>query len=497
MISYIQTVVVVPTVSPIKLEVSGEERQSVDEEKAREIVASWTDELSIQREKVRDILGNDATESEVRNVILCDRISLSGKSYSPEASNIIAAFLSGPFEGGRSLSSGILDAQLGDIIAGLQTAEGLHVLRTICDAFADSNRLKILNLSNNAIGLLGIRLCTTLLSKSSLQAIELCDNGLSAEAMEIVAHTLTQDESGNGCVAANLSKIHFFNNNSGDEGCRHLASILENCSNLKDLRFASTHTGRAGTDMITSALVAALEDGRNVGLGRLDLNDNNFGNRASQDDLRSILERTRTSLYHLDIGWCSLGSEGVAAVCDVLVSSESSLEHLDLSGNGVESQGAEQIADYIRNCGGKLKVLCLDDNDLTSEGVLHITSAFLDSESGRSIEILELNSTMCDDIGARALIEASANLPNLNKICLDSNFFQEEIVRALLDVFGDKLEEMEENDPNGEADDDVADDDSNEEADDNDVPDVAGDDVPPDVDSFLADHMSRLSMNSS
>ena len=58
--------------------------------------------------------------------------------------------------------------------------------------------------------------------------------------------------------------------------------------------------------------------------------------------------------------------------------------------------------------------------------------------------------------------------------------------------FGDNLEEMKENDSDGEADDDLSD----EEAHDN-VPDVAGDNVPPDVDSFLADHMSRLSMNSS
>ena len=64
--------------------------------------------------------------------------------------------------------------------------------------------------------------------------------------------------------------------------------------------------------------------------------------------------------------------------------------------------------------------------------------------------------------------------------------------------FGDNLEEMKENDSDGEADDDLSDDDSDEEADDNVPPDVAGDNVPPeDVDSFLADRMSRLSMMSS
>ena len=55
-------------------------------------------------------------------------------------------------------------------------------------------------------------------------------------------------------------------------------------------------------------------------------------------------------------------------------------------------------------------------------------------------------------------------------------------------LLGDKLEEMKENNPDGEADDDLADD----------VPDVA-DDNGADVDSEseLADRMSRLSMMSS
>ena len=61
--------------------------------------------------------------------------------------------------------------------------------------------------------------------------------------------------------------------------------------------------------------------------------------------------------------------------------------------------------------------------------------------------------------------------------------------------FGDQLEEMKENDSDGEANDDLSDDHSDEEADDN-VPDVADDDGAA-VDSFLADRMSRLSMNSS
>eukprot|EP00984_Skeletonema_dohrnii_P036102 scaffold36685_cov294-Skeletonema_dohrnii-CCMP3373.AAC.1 len=65
-----------------------------------------------------------------------------------------------PFMGGRSIASGILYAELDDIIAGRMTEMGLHVLQTICDAFADAELVDV-NLSDNAIGQQGIGACKT------------------------------------------------------------------------------------------------------------------------------------------------------------------------------------------------------------------------------------------------------------------------------------------------------------------------------------------------
>mmetsp|Transcript_9838 Transcript_9838/g.14691 ORF Transcript_9838/g.14691 Transcript_9838/m.14691 type:complete len:481 (-) Transcript_9838:38-1480(-) len=453
--------------APLKLEVTGE-REFVEAAKAREFVALWTEQLTAHRQEVQAILGDTTTEGDLGNVVLCDRIRLSDKSFSDEAADIIAAFLKEPFMGGRSIASGILYAELDDIIAGRMTEMGLHVLQTICDAFADAELVDV-NLSDNAIGQQGIGACKTVLSKPSLERLALCNNGLSEATMEQVADILTNDESGTGCVATNLTKIHFYNNMSGEGGCRQFARILEKSSKLTDIRFSSTRAGRDGSDIVASALDVALEEGRNANLEKLDLCDNNFGNKASQDALFRALGCT-ASLSYLDLRDCELELVGIKKIIRALVESGSALEHLDLSGNAVERRGAKQIADYIRDSGGKLKVLCLDDNDLTSKGVVHIASAFHGSGDGHAIERLQLNSTECGAIGARALIDAfgpdGKDLPNLTKICLDGNSFKEDIVGELEVAFDNKLVEMEENDSDGEADDDLSDEDSDEEEDD-------------------------------
>jgi Ran GTPase-activating protein (RanGAP) involved in mRNA processing and transport len=75
-----------------------------------------------------------------------------------------------------------------------------------------------INLSDNAIGQQGIGACKSALSKKSLERLSLCNNGLSRETMAQVADILTEDEDGTGCIAGNLTKIHFYNNMSGEDG---------------------------------------------------------------------------------------------------------------------------------------------------------------------------------------------------------------------------------------------------------------------------------------
>ena len=230
----------------------------------------WKEELADRRRQVGTILDGNVLEKELwRHVVLCDQICLSGESFSDEAADVIAAFLNEPaFMDGPSVASGIVCAQLADMIAGRSTDVGLNVLRTICDAFADSELVDV-DLSDNAIGQQGIWACKTVLSKPSLTKLTLCNNGLSEDTMKVVADILIRS----GCVA-NLTKVHFYNNMSGEEGCKEFARILEKSSKLIDIRFSSTRAGKAGSEIVAQALGAALEEGRNTNLEKLDLYDN-------------------------------------------------------------------------------------------------------------------------------------------------------------------------------------------------------------------------------
>lgn len=462
-----RTIVMSAAPPPIKLTPPGQ-REVVSPERAQEFIAEWTQQLLDQRAKVQSASGDE----DVSNVVLCDRISLTDKSYTPEAAEIIANFLREPFQGGVPIAFGIVEADLTDMIASQLTAQGLKVLQTICDAFADSELVDV-DLSDNAVGEQGGKCCKTVLTKSSLKRLAMCNMGLAAETMQYIADILTSDEYGNGCIAERMTKIHFYNNMSGPDGCKEFSRILEKSKELTDIRFSSTRARKEGTDIFVSALDACLADGRNANLTRLDLCDNNFVNKAAQEALFRALASTK-NLTYLNLSDCELGDDGVKKVCHALFDSDSSLEHLNLSANELTHKGAKHIADFIRDC-EQLKVLRLEDNELTSKGVEHLAKAFHIGDDGSAIQEIFLNGNAIGTIGARALIDAAGpdgkDMPNLKSIFLNQNSFNSDVISELEAAFQGKLGELDENDSDGEADDDLSSDeeDSDEEEEGNDA----------------------------
>lgn len=92
------------------------------------------------------------------------------------------------------------------------------MLKTLCGAFANSSNLKEVDLSENAIGEQAIDICKTVLSLKLLECLSLNNTGLAENTMAKVADILTSDEDGTGCVASNLTKLHFSQNMSSFEG---------------------------------------------------------------------------------------------------------------------------------------------------------------------------------------------------------------------------------------------------------------------------------------
>ena len=82
-----------------------------------------------------------------------------------------------------------------------------------------------------------------------LQSLFLCNNGLSAEACQLVSDILLSDRQ-----APPLRLLHFYNNMSGDGGAIAVAGMIERLQGLEDVRCSATRAGQAGSTSIAKVL---------------------------------------------------------------------------------------------------------------------------------------------------------------------------------------------------------------------------------------------------
>eukprot|EP00592_Proboscia_alata_P003522 CAMPEP_0194373076 /NCGR_PEP_ID=MMETSP0174-20130528/21500_1 /TAXON_ID=216777 /ORGANISM="Proboscia alata, Strain PI-D3" /LENGTH=481 /DNA_ID=CAMNT_0039151953 /DNA_START=54 /DNA_END=1499 /DNA_ORIENTATION=- len=470
-------------------------REVVSEERAVEIVIEWKAQIK------------SASSSSVETVVLTN------KSYTAEAASVIATFLTEKLSDldGKSVADGVKVADLSDMIASRMEKEGLQVLTTICNAFEGSN-LDEVDLSDNAMGSKGISACSSVLQgqTSSLKRLSMCNNGLSADSMDEVADILTgvsgdnhENSENASCICDNLTKINFYNNMSGDGGCKAFARILKKCGSskaLSDIRFSGTRAGRPGSLHVSEALKSIADSGSLEKLTRLDLADNTFGTEGAAN-LSSVFSKC-PHLTYVNLRDCILNDEGANAICKSLWSIGAPLVHLDMSGNEITKNGSSNLAELVEDIAcSSLKVLHCEENELSSRGIVLLALALVgesdcgdESQSSSCIlEEIRLGMNECGNVGGRALIGlASADkLPALKKICLDNNMFQDDVAEELVNVYGEKLEEMEDNDPDEDIDEDY----DSDEDDDGDNSDDGQKDVGNDVDlDDLQEKVSKMSL---
>ena len=400
-------------------------REVVDEKRASEIVEEW------------DVVLSGSPKYKV------DKIVLSNKSYTAGAAVIIGDFIS------KRLAADVEVAILSDIIASRMEEEGLQVLQIISDSFKKSNLIEV-DLSDNAMGSKGIKACSSVLGgqSSSLQRLSLCNNGLSEASMEEVADILTSSDQDEDFICENLTKIHFFNNMSGDKGCEAFARILSQTTDkLVDVRFSGTRTGRDGSILLANALDR--DSFKHV--KKLDLADNSFGPEGAQ-----ILSRTLVrcfQLEYLNLRDCVLEDGGVERICHALFGSDSSsdtLQHLDVSGNEITARASASLADLLEEC-NQLQIFHAEENEMTSRGFQKLAKSL-----PSTLQEIKLGCNECGNIGAKALMSIHNSLNQLHTLHIDGNFFSTYIVQDLERTFGDKLIPFEDNDEDADVDDELS-----------------------------------------
>lgn len=385
-------------------------------------------------------------------------LNLSDKSYSEDAAKVIGVALS-------KRCKNVTTANISDIIAGRQENEAQNAMKYICDGLADSV-LDIVHCDDNAMGPHGIRACAGVIAQKTLKHLSLMNDGLSAASAEQLAvlllgtaedakaawekgisagHAVGAVQSGaeDSANCPPLEVFHFHNNMTGEDGAKSVARIVAACSKLKDFRFSTTRSQRAGCLHIAQAL----ESLPNTSFTSLDLSDNSFGGECSEP-INNFLAR-QTQLEHLILRDSGLEREGVEILAKTLNMSKPPIQTLDLSGNDLEADDGDLVAKAIGPLQATLQSLYLDDNMLESDAMCKIAKSLRFCKQLRNVAV---NNCELSAAGAITLAKVLCSLPKFERLEMDGNMICSngvEVIQNLFDVSEKVLAEMEENDEEG------------------------------------------------
>jgi Ran GTPase-activating protein 1 len=352
------------------------------------------------------------------------KICFSTKSFGDDAAEIAASAI--------VKMTNLKVADLSDFIAGRETSIGLRVLNKVSTALA-ATQLVELDLSENALGPRGVESCRPLLaSKDTLESLSFCNDGLSAEAMEIIQRLLLFRGTDN---PTRLKTLRFHNNMSGSGGAVAISKVLEQSPLLEHFELSSTRCGREGGLCLCKAL------GNCPNLKSVNVCDNTFGAEGGEVLAQSLIGKT--SLEILKVGDVTLEDQGTHAILKILSDSRatSALRILSLEANDITFEGLQCLQDVFRRQ-TKLERLILDDNcDLGSRGALRVSRAL---KFASALNTLSMKSCDLKRAGAVAIVESLKPRKETSgqtlTVLLDENRISEEGVTLINDMFATDLQ---------------------------------------------------------
>jgi len=325
------------------------------------------------------------------------------------------------------------------------------VLSRLSAAFeARAADLTYIDVSDNALGQKGLDALLPLLRSRKLRTLNVCNNGMSADAANQLADLVVP-----AAGETVLESLQYYNNMSADGGADGVARIVASSPLMRDLRFSGTRTTRAGSLVIAESIAAHLTH-----LVTLDLADNLFGVNGAA--LLAAAIRKCPQLASLNLRDCSLTDAGFALVSGAVVESASPLTKLDVSGN--ELTRAANWRPLVASTAATLEYLGAEENEFGNGGARRLAAALLASPPLRLATLL-LASNEIADRGATALAAALAPLAALATLEFNGNALGDDALEAFTSLFADVvLGEMDDNDPDLADGDDDDDDDEEDDA---------------------------------
>ena len=344
------------------------------------------------------------------------------------------------------------EADLSDIISGIETEEAYEVYRILNRALGCLGNLRHLDLSDNALGP-KIDAFPDIITWR-LHSIKVNNTGLSAAACRILTDLILKSMEADGKDSCDLRVVEHFNSCSDFEGAMHISRLLGKCPLLEDFRMESIRAHEAVRTVIQIL-------GRHCpGLQRMRIADNNFkiNSKEKLDELTAAISQF-SDLRNLTLSDCpfefagalatvgdALGqycpaltcinlnmsleqdTEGLTALFDG-ISSCRALNELHLEGCEMEDTGSECLVRFIMANKPKLCHLNVKTNQISSVAAIALVRALIVTGATASLEThgLELDENEISATGLeriRSLLEGVGHLHVLDTV--DTNGIEDE-----------------------------------------------------------------------
>ncbi|XP_063545045.1 ran GTPase-activating protein 1 isoform X1 [Cydia strobilella] len=247
-------------------------------------------------------------------------------------------------------------ARWSDMFTGRMKTEIPPALKALGDGMiAAGARLKVLDLSDNAFGPIGVEGLAKLLQSevcSELEELRLNNNGLGITGARLLAKALSSRPPRLRVFIAGRNRLE-------NDGATALALVFQKMGSLEEVAMPQNGIYHVGISALSEAFK------QNPQLSCLNLNDNTIGPKGAEA-VAKALPRLK-NLKAINFGDCLLKSKGARTLAKAFKDNSTLLECLDLSHNEIGRAACKELVDAITmlpDSGERLARVVLAGNSL-------------------------------------------------------------------------------------------------------------------------------------
>lgn len=328
---------------------------------------------------------------------------LSGSSFGDAAATV-----AGPFLVALARRNCLHTVILSDIIATLSAEEACRSISTIASAIGVYKKLVAVDLSDNAIGTMGIAHCAPLLSgQLELAHVNLQNTGLSAQAMRLLHQYLTESD------PTALRSINLHRNRIGSEGLEHIAAVVAKSSELEYLCVSSIGASAQAVEALSKELA------KTPNMRTIDISDNGFSLEAASTLSKAF--ESHTNLTRIMLADLNLTSMMLSPIASALSTACPPLRELNLSGNELDASAGTTLSKLILALSSTLRNLDISSNELGNHGVSDLADGIAQLPQSSPLETVNIADNEAGTVAILKLAVTLAPRSGISKFDIRSN----------------------------------------------------------------------------